>query len=257
MAKRIAVLNHKGGVGKSTTTVNLAVALALSGKRVLVIDYDPQANASQFLGLARAIEDPTLYGAAELTLGIGAFSPQRDVLVPGLDLLPATDALFDVDKELSKAYDQNLRRLADALAQFEREYEFVLADCQPTLGFLPSSAVVACPLVLVPVKLAPASVLGAAKVRAHVEEDLRLRKQGEARIFGVLGTFDSEVALMPKQVLAGLRAIFGELVFSVSIHQQQAVENAAGRGAPVVLLNPSGRAAKEYQQLKQEVIERG
>jgi chromosome partitioning protein len=224
---------------------------------VLVIDYDPQANTSQFFGLARAIEEPTLYGAAELTLGVGEFSPQRNVLVPGLDLVPATDSLFDADKELSKEYDRNLRRLAQALAAVESSYDFILADCQPTLGFLPSAAVVACPSVLVPVKLAPASVLGAAKVRTHVEEDLRLRKQSEACVFGVLGTFDSEVASMPKQVLAGLRAIFGELVFRTSIHQQQAVENAAGRGAPIVLLDPKGRAAQEYRQLMQEVITRG
>lgn len=257
MSKRIALLNHKGGVGKSTTTVNLAVTLALEGKRVLVIDYDPQANSSQFLGLARAIEEPRLYGAAEFTLGVGEFAPQRDVLVEGLDLLPATDALFDVDKELSKDYDRNLRRLANAVAQVADEYDVVLADCQPTLGFLSSSAVVACPNVLVPVKLAPASVLGAAKVRTHVEDDLRLRKQSEARIFGVLGTFDSEVASMPKQVLAGLRAIFGDLVFQTSIHQQQAVENAAGRGTPIVLLDRHGRAANEYRQLTQEVMNRG
>lgn len=257
VARRLAVLNHKGGVGKSTTTVNVAVTLAQAGKRVLVIDYDPQANASQFLGLSRAVEEPSLYGSAEFTLGLGSFNPQCDVLVEGLDVLPATDALFDVDKTLSKEYDRNLRRLARALAAIESAYDYVLADCQPTLGFLPSGAVVACPEVLVPVKLAPASVLGALKVRAHVEQDLRLRQQSEARIFGVLGTFDSEVAALPKQALAGLRAMFGELVFKTSIHQQQAVENATGRGAPVVLLDPRGRAAQQYHQLTEEILTHG
>jgi chromosome partitioning protein len=251
----MAVMNHKGGVGKSTTCANLAVALAALGKRVLVIDYDPQANTSQFLGLANTIEAPALYGSAEFTLGDGDFSPQRDVLVNGLDVLPATDALFDVDAELGKDYERNLKRLAEAVALIDSSYDFVLTDCQPTLGFLPSSAAVACPDVLVPVKLAHASVMGAVKLRERVER-LRITKQRDARIFGVLGTYFSEVATVPQRILLGLRAIFGQLVFDTVIHQQQAVENAAGKGSPVVLLEPKSRAAEEYRSLTQEVLNR-
>ncbi len=256
MARRLSVMNHKGGVGKTTAAVNLAVSLASRGFRTLLIDYDPQANASQFLGLARKVEEPELYGSGEFTLGRGSFRPQQGHLHAQLDVLPATDALFDAEKELVLDYERNLRRLQRAVAEVEAAYDYIIADCQPTLGFLPSSAAIACPEVLVPVRLAPASLPGALKMRTHVE-DLRIAKEASVRLFGVLGTYYSEVARTPKDILAALKAIFGALVFETVIHQSQPVENAAGRGSPILLLDPKSRASAEYKQLTQEVIARG
>src|SRR2546430_16199310 len=100
MARRISVVNQKGGVGKTTTAVNLGVGLALRGFRVLLIDYDPQANASNFLGFVSRIEGSGLYTSAELTLGLGSFAPQADVLVRGLDLVPATHPLASCEARL-------------------------------------------------------------------------------------------------------------------------------------------------------------
>src|SRR6266850_2433895 len=96
MARRISVVNQKGGVGKTTTAVNLGVALALRGSRVLLVDYDPQANASNFLGFVSRLEGTPLYKATDLTLGLGCFQPITDVLVRGLDLVPATNLLASV-----------------------------------------------------------------------------------------------------------------------------------------------------------------
>lgn len=255
MARRISVMNHKGGVGKTTAAVNLAVGLATRGLRTLLVDFDPQANASQFLGLSQRIAEPGVYGSGELTAGRRGFSPHRAHVHPNLDLVPATDALFDVEKEFVVDYDRNLRRFRDAILAVEADYDFVVVDCPPTLGFLPTSAAMACPDVIIPVRLAPASLPGALRMRAHLE-DLRIAKEPAIRILGVLGTYYSDVARAPRDILVALKAIFDGQLFQSVIHQSQPVENAAGRGFPTVLLDPKSRAAAEYQQFTQEVIDR-
>lgn len=255
MARRISVMNHKGGVGKTTASVNLAVCLATRGHRTLLVDFDPQANASQFLGLAQRITEPGVYGSGELTARRGDFSPLRGHLHANLDLVPATEVLFDVEKELVLAYERSLRRLRQAITDIEAQYDFIVVDCPPTLGFLPTSAAMACPEVIIPVRLAPASLPGALRMRAHLE-DLRVAREPSIRILGVLGTYYSEVARTPREILAALKAIFDGRLFQTVIHQSQPVENAAGRGFPTVLLDPKSRAAAEYQQFTQEVIDR-
>ena len=142
MARRISVVNQKGGVGKTTTAVNLGVALAMRGFRVLLVDYDPQANASNFLGLVARLEHLRLFTAADLTLGLGRFQPLTDVLLPGLDLVPATDVLASVESRHGPNGSRLLKRALDRVAH---RYDFILADCAPTLGMLAVNAMVACP----------------------------------------------------------------------------------------------------------------
>src|SRR5438477_3285208 len=115
MARRISVVNQKGGVGKTTTAVNLGVALAMRGCRVLLVDYDPQANASNFLGLVTRLEESRLFTSADLTLGIGRFQPLTDVLVPGFDLVPATDLLASVESQLAPNGSRLLKRALDRI----------------------------------------------------------------------------------------------------------------------------------------------
>jgi len=150
MAKRISVVNQKGGVGKTTTAVNLGVALAKRGFHVLLIDYDPQANASSFLGFVARLEQPTLYTAAELTFGLGRFEPLTDVLVQGLDLVPAASALASLESRHDANSARLLKRAVDRVAH---GYDYIVADCAPTLGMLAVNAMVACPDVLLPVRL--------------------------------------------------------------------------------------------------------
>ena len=255
MARRISLMNHKGGVGKTSASVNLAVCFAQRGHRTLLVDLDPQANASQFLGLAQRIADPGVYGSGELMAGGAPFGPHRSHLHPNLDLIPATQALLEIERQLALDHERNLRRLRQAVTEVEAQYDFVVVDCPPTLGFLPTSAAMACPEVIVPVRLAPASLPGALRMRAHLE-DLRVAREPSIRVLGVLGTYYSEVARTPREIHFALKAIFGGGLFRTVIHQSQTVEDAAGRGLPTVLLDPRSRAAAEYQQLTQEVIDR-
>lgn len=258
MTRKISIVNQKGGVAKTTTAVNVAVRLAQLEHRVLLIDMDPQGNASQFLGLTDTLEAEGMYGSADFILGNGSFAPARDVQVKGLDLLPATDSLSYTEWELNKdvagtgalAMQASLRKIQS------EKYDFIIADCAPTLGTLAVSAIIGCPEVLIPVKLSAAAVKGAVRLRQTVLDRLRDRVNPEIRILGVLGTFFKASANTPKEVLTRLREAFGPLVFENYIHDAQAVDDASNYGKPVVLKDPSHRTAKEYAGVVDELLKR-
>lgn len=266
VARKISVVNQKGGVGKTTTVVNLAAALAQRGKRVLVVDCDPQGNTSQFLGLVDTLEAEGLYGSAHLILGKSAsgsgagpeaFAPQRNVL-PRIDVLPATEELAFVETELiTDPMTGGPLALKNGLCAIEAQYDFILADCPPTVGLLALNAMVACPEVLIPVRLSGTSVKGATVLRDRTIQRLRTRVSPATRILGVLGTFYSESATTPRAVLGKLREIFGNLVFDTFVHQAQAVDDSSSRGLPIVLAQPKSRGAQQFNSLTEEVLNRG
>ena len=251
MASRVSVLNQKGGVGKTTTTVNLAVSLAKRGLRTLVVDFDGQRNATQFLGLGDG--DPAA-GTDSFVLD-GVFRPVRNVLVSGLDVIPATTRHERLEPQLLESIVKGPRRFKAALDAVERDYSFVLTDCGPTLGMLALNAVVACPLVLIPIELAHAAAMGAVSMRQWLE-DVRLNVEPAVQIVGVLGTFADERERTPREMLSLLRRIFGDDLFQTTIHTSAAIRDAAGRGRPIVLDAPKNRGAEEYQSLTQEVVNR-
>ena len=272
MTRRLSIVNQKGGVGKTTTCVNLAANLAARGKRVLLIDYDPQGNCTQFLGLAHLTEEQGTYGAAEFTMAderdgaptlANGFAPQRDVLGhevrggPGrLDLVPSTEELAFIEANLLTDVIAGARKLWAAVKAVEPEYDFIIADCAPTMGILLVNAVCACPEVLIPVKLSAASVPGTLRLRRHIQEKLRFSVDPAIHIMGVLGTFNSDAARKPREVLSALREVFGSAVFETTIHTTQAADDAAETGVPVVIGKPNARAAIQYDKLTDEVLAR-
>lgn len=260
MARKITVVNQKGGVGKSTTVANLAVGLAMAGKRVLVIDLDPQGNVSEYLDLRDLLEnnETKFYTTADFITGKGEFAPQRDQLVAGLDVLPATEELAYVEPTLWRESDTVLaaKFLDSAVKRVEGAYDYVLADCPPSLGLLAINGMVACPSILIAIKLSMASMRSTARLARHIE-GMKTALQPQIETFGVLGTFLAGAANSPKEILEGLQIRFGEKVFKTHIGSYQSLDDAGGLGTPLILLKPSTEGAKQYQRLTEEVIARG
>lgn len=258
--RAISVCNYKGGVGKTTTATNLAVVLAQLGRRVLLVDCDPTScSATQFLGFAHLVDTLGTYGTADFVLGKGDFSPLSLGAVPGLDLLPATAELPFLEAQLFRDVIAGPRRLQHAVQAIAHRYDFVIADCAPHYGLLTQAALAACPEVLIPVELTPASAIGVIKLRDHLNQ-LRLDLAPRLSILGVLGTFFRPRERLSREVLDNqLAPIFprgpGGL-FDTVIHERVAAAAAAGDGAPIVLADPTNPVAEQYVALTQEVVSR-
>ncbi|MFN2451857.1 MAG: ParA family protein [Candidatus Dormibacteria bacterium] len=243
-----AVANQKGGVGKTTTTVNLATALVQQGRRVLVIDCDPQANATSGLGVDRASVDRSVYDV--LVLGRPIREVRRTTVVPGLDIVPSSIALAGSEIELVELARRR-HRLAYALEAGSPDVDYVIIDCPPSLGLLTVNAVAAAEALLVPVQCEYYALEGLGLLRRTVEL-LRADLNPDLRIAGILMTlFDSRLALA-WQVLAEVRNQFPEELFSTVIPRNVRLSEAPSHGLPVALYDPLCRGAQAYAELAAE-----
>ncbi|NTX67643.1 ParA family protein [Myxococcus sp. CA051A] len=259
MVRKITVMNHKGGVAKTTTSVELATALALLGKRVLLLDFDQQANASQALNLHPENLNDQVSRSKDLLMG-GPFSPVRDHLTPGLDVVPSCLPLAAVERALEMKYPSVVARrrvLSDALKPHEASYDFIIADCPPALSLIVDNCLVGCPEIIVPVKLDPLSLSGALDLHAHVTELIQL-SQPRLRFLGALGTFAKSRTTMTKRMLERLRHTYGaQTVFQTVIHLRESFVQATDMSHPLGLWRKRDPGAIEYMKLAQEVISRG
>ncbi len=252
MSHVIAVSNQKGGVGKTTTTVNVAACLADAGHPTLLVDLDPQGNASSGLGLPKEEQD---MGIADVLLG---FRELRSVLRPtaldNLHLAPATPALVGVEVELTSAEGRE-RRLAEALREAQLDYDFILMDCPPSLGFLTVNAFAASDGVLIPVQAEYYAMEGLGdllRTMVQVQRGLNPKLRREGIVLTMLDTRNNLCRTVEEQV----RGVFKGEVFQASIPRNVRLGEAPSHGKPIVAYDPDCAGAKAYQALATEIIAR-
>jgi chromosome partitioning protein len=250
MGRTIAVANQKGGVGKTTTTVNLGAALALAGHRVLLIDIDPQASATTGLGHPRLGPDSTVY---EVLIGD---RPARDLVRPtridGLDIIPSTRDLVGAEIELVSLPDRE-HRLWSSLLALRDEYAFILIDCPPSLSLLTVNALRAADGVLVPLQAEYYALEGLTALLDTIARIKEVLNPGVVVDGLVLTMFDGRNSLA-RQVQDEVRSHFGAQVFQTVIPRNVRLSESPSHGLPVLLYDPASRGAQAYRALAQEVL---
>ena len=250
MARVIAITNQKGGVGKTTTTINLGASLAVSDVKVLIIDADPQGNSTTGLGIQKTPELATVYGV--LVDGVDIRSAIQHTAVEGLDILPADKNLVGAGLELVNAENRELR-LRHAIDAVRGDYQFILIDCPPALDLLTLNGLMAADAVLVPIQCEFFALEGVSELMSTID-GIRESFQHPLPIEGILLTMYDDRANLVRQVAADLREFFGPQVFRTVIPRSIRLAEAPSHGKPILSYDPGSKGAEAYIQLAKEVL---
>jgi chromosome partitioning protein len=241
----LCVANQKGGVGKTTTAINLAAALAMSGKRTLLVDLDPQCNATSGLGQAPAGSHP-LVSRAPLRESL------RATAVGNLEILPGSRSFRDVEA-LTSELSTHATTLSQHLASGLRDYDFVLIDCPPSLGQLTQTALASATEVLMPIQCEYFAMEGLAQM-IDVIRGVMDREPSRLQFGGIVLTMYDETLELTREVDEEVRDFFGEIVFRTVITRDVAVCEAPSHGQSVIDYAPRTRGARAYVELCLEVL---
>jgi len=252
MPRIIAVVNQKGGVGKTTTTINLAAALTLKGKKVLLIDMDPQGNAATGLGIPRASRDITIYDV--LVDGVALSEATMETSVPGLKLIPSHVDLAGAELEIGDRAGRTTI-LRDAINEVSSHYNYVLIDCPPSLNLLTVNALSASRSVLVPLQCEFFALEGLSQLLQTIEM-AKARINPDLVIDGVMLTMYDPRNRLSAQVAADVRKHLGRAVFQTIIPRNVRIAEAPSFGKPVLMYDPHCTGSKAYKALATEMLSR-
>lgn len=245
----IGFVNQKGGVGKTTTAVNLAACLAASGRKVLLLDADPQANATSALGVAR--DGFTSYNV--LLDGTPPLDAAKPTMVDRLFVIPSTSELYGAELELIES-DDRTNQLKSALLPARAEYDYILIDAPPSLGLLTLNVLAACDSVIVPVQCEYYALEGLTLLMQTID---RVRSGGtnpDLEILGIVMTMYDSRLNIGQQVVDEVRTHFGDKVFNTLIQRSVRLAEAPSHGKPVILYDFRSTGARNYISLAEEVI---
>jgi len=253
MTKIMAIINQKGGVGKSTTAINLSAALGEMGKQVLLVDLDPQGNATSGLGIEKGQLNACIYDVLLNDV------PIEQAIIPdvckGLDLVPATINLAGAEVELvSEMAREN--RLKDAVGSLRGKYDYIFIDCPPSLGLLTVNALVGADKLIIPIQTEFYALEGVTKLLESMKR-VKSRLNPSLDIFGILLTMYDGRTTLSRQVAAEVRNYFGDQVFETIIPRTVKLSEAPSYGMPITQYDPSGKGAAAYSELAKEVVNRG
>lgn len=251
--KIIAILNQKGGVGKSTTAINLSAALGSAGKQVLLVDLDPQGNASSGLGVQKNQVENCIYNVLLSEVDI------REAIIPdiaqGVDIVPATINLAGAEVELVPVMARE-NRLKNALGSLRGKYDYIFIDCPPSLGLLTVNALVAADKLLIPIQCEFYALEGVTKLLDSMKRVKAALNPG-LDIFGVLLTMFDARTTLSRQVVEEVQRYFGPKVFKTLIPRSVKLSEAPSYGQSIIEFDPSGKGAQSYSELAKEVMDRG
>jgi chromosome partitioning protein len=251
MGKVFALANQKGGVGKTTTAINLGASLASLERKVLLVDVDPQANSTSGLGMPKSGVEPTSY---DLLRGEPPAAGVRETEFPNLFLLPATRDLVGAEIELVDLPDRE-HRLKQAIDGLRDAYDFVLIDCPPSLGLLTLNGLCAADAVLIPIQCEYFALEGVTDLLETIER-VKITLNPMLQIAGVLLTMYDDRTNLARQVADDIRAHFGDRVFRTLIPRSVRLAEAPSFGKPILAYDIRSKGAEAYLQLAAEVLER-
>ncbi len=250
MTKTIAITNQKGGVGKTTTAINLAASLAASEVKVLLIDSDPQGNATSGLGIQKVEGMLTTYDV--LTNGDHTSDAVQHTEMEGLDIIPADKNLIGINFELANV-DNRQSMLRHHLQEIRNRYRYVLIDCPPSLDLLTLNALMAADSVLVPIQCEFFALEGVSALMDTID---RVRDSFEhpLQVEGILLTMFDDRTNLTRQVAADLREFFGDEVLRTVIPRSIRLAEAPSHGKPILAYDPGSRGSEAYIQLAKEIL---